>query len=92
MEHLSIREIYDRLQELEGWDMHGFEIVKEFEFNEFKDAVAFVHKIGEEAEREQHHPNIKIDNKKVLITLTTHEVGGLTYKDFKMAKIIEQMV
>ena len=92
MEHLSIKEIYDRLQELNGWDMHGFEITKEFEFNEFKEAVDFVHKVGEEAERQQHHPDIKINNKKVSITLTTHDAGGLTYKDFKMAKVIEQMV
>ena len=92
MEHLSIKEIYDRLSELEGWEMHGNEIVKEFEFSNFKEAMEFVQKIGEEAQREHHFPDIFIRNNKVSITLTTHEEGGLTYKDFKLAKIIEQLI
>ncbi len=92
MEHLSIKEIHDRLVELEGWDLTGHEITKEFNFNDFKEAMEFVHKVGEESQREQHFPDIFIRNSRVGITLTTHEEGGLTYKDFKLAKIIEQLV
>jgi len=93
MEHLSVRDIHDRLEELNGWEMIGYnEIFKEFEFNNFKEAVEFVQKVGEEAERQNHHPDITIRNNKVAITLSTHEAGGLTYMDFKLAKIIEQMV
>ena len=92
MEHLSIKEIYDRLGELEGWEMHGSEIVKEFEFENFRQAMEFVQKIGEEAQRENHHPDILIRYNKVTLTLTTHDEACLTYKDFKMAKIIEQLV
>lgn len=92
MEHLSIKDIHDRLSELEGWEMHGSEIVKEFEFENFKQAMEFVNKIGEEAEREHHHPDINITYNKVEIRLTTHDANGLTYKDFKLARIIEQLV
>ena len=92
MEHLSIKEIHDRLDELKGWEMTGNEITKEFHFKNFKEAMEFVQKIGEEAEREHHHPDIFIRYNKVTITLTTHDAGGLTYKDFKLAKIIEQLV
>ena len=92
MEHLSIREIYDRLSELEGWEMHGNEIVKEFKFENFKEAMEFVQKIGEEAEREHHHPDINIKYNKVELRLTTHDENGITYKDFKLARIIEQLV
>lgn len=92
MEHLSIREIHDRLSELEGWEMHGNEIAKEFKFSNFKEAMEFVQKIGEEAEREHHHPDINIRYNKVEIRLTTHDANGLTYKDFKLAKIIEQLL
>ena len=92
MEHLSIKDIHDRLSELEGWEMHGSEIVKEFEFENFKQAMEFVQKVGEEAERENHHPDIFIRYNQVTITLTTHDAGGLTYKDFKLARVIEQLV
>ncbi len=92
MEHLSIKEIYDRLTELEGWELTGNEITKEFNFNNHKEAVEFVQKIGEEAEREHHHPNISIRQNRVTVTLTTHDANGLTYKDFKLARIIEQLV
>ena len=93
MEHLSIKEIHERLQELQGWEMPSHtEISKEFEFANFSEAMDFVKKVGEEAERQNHHPDIMIRNNRVLLTLTTHEDGGLTYMDFKMAKIIEQMV
>jgi len=92
MEHLSIKEIHDRLEELNGWEMTGREIVKEFSFESFKEAMEFVRKIGEEAERENHFPDILIKYNKVTIASTTHSIGGLTYKDFKLAKIIEQLV
>ena len=93
MEHLSIKEVHDRLQELPGWEMTSHtEITKEFEFKDFKEAVDFVQKVGEESERQHHYPDILIRNNKVILTLTTPEELGLTYMDFKMAKIIEQMV
>ncbi len=92
MEHLSIKEIHDRLEELKGWELIGNEMTKEFHFKDFKEAMEFVQKIGEEAEREQHHPDIFIRYTRVTITLTTHDAGGLTYKDFKLARIVEQLV
>ena len=92
MEHLSIREVHDRLEELKDWELIGHELTKEFQFNDFKEAMEFVQKVGEEAERQHHFPDIFIRNNKVTINLTTQDAGGLTYMDFKMAKIIEQMV
>lgn len=92
MEYLSIKDIHDRLEELKDWELIGHEISKEFYFNDFKEAMEFVHKVGEEAERLHHFPDIFIRNNRVTITLTTHDVGGLTYEDFKLARIIEQLV
>ena len=51
-----------------------------------------IQKVGEEATRQHHFPDIFIRNSRVTITLTTHEARGLTYEDFKLAKIIEQLV
>ena len=92
-EHLSIKEISDRLQEIPGWEMSDHtSIYKEFEFKDFKEAMEFVSKVGENAAHEYHYPDILIQNRKVVLTLTTHDENALTYKDFKMAKIIEQLV
>ena len=92
MEHLSIKEIHERLEDLKNWELIGHEISKEFHFNGFKEAMEFANKIAEEAERIDHHPDIFIRYNKVTITLTTHSADGLTYKDFKLAKIIEQLI
>jgi len=92
MEHLSIKEIHERLEELKDWELIGHEITKEFKFKDFKEAMEFVNKIAEEAERIDHHPDIFIRYNKVTLTLTTHSAGGLTHNDFKLARLIEQLV
>ena len=93
VDHLSIKEIDDRLKEVPGWEMISHtEISKEFEFRDFKGAIDFVQKVGESASHEYHYPDILIRNNKVTLTLTTHDENALTYKDFKMAKIIEQLI
>lgn len=92
MEHLSIKEVHDRLEELRDWDLVGHEITKEFSFKDFKEAMEFVQKIGEESLHQYHYPEIMIRNNKVTINLTTHDEGGVTHKDFKLAKIIEQLI
>ena len=93
MEHLSIKEIDERLHEIPGWEMADHtSIFKEFEFKDFKEAVEFASKVGENAAHEYHYPDILIRNNKVTLTLTTHDENALTYKDFKMAEIIEQLI
>ena len=81
------------MQEIPGWEMSDYSsIYKEFEFLSFREALDFVQKVGENAAHEYHYPDILIRNNKVTLTLTTHEENALTYKDFKLAKIIEQLV
>ena len=92
MEHLSIKDIHERLEGLDGWDLVGHEITKESRFNDFKEAMEFVNKLGEEAERLHHHPDIIIRYNKVTLSLTTHEANGLTHDDFKLARVIEQLI
>ena len=92
MEHLSIKEIHDRLEELKDWELIGHEITKEFHFNDFKEAMEFVQHVGEEAEGKHHYPDILIRYNRVTLTLTTHDANGLTHEDFELAKIIEQLV
>ena len=92
MEFLSMSEINRFLGELSGWDFgdSGKSIIKNFKFKDFKEAIEFVNKVSEIAEKEEHHPNIKIyDYNNVEIELTTHASNGLTEKDFKVAEEID---
>jgi 4a-hydroxytetrahydrobiopterin dehydratase len=71
-----------RLKSLPGWDLDGSAIRRKFTFAGFPDAVAFVTRLGFEAEAADHHPDILINYKRVTLTYTTHSDGGLTDKDF----------
>lgn len=67
----------------------GSSLVKVFRFDNFSSGVGFVVKVGELAEKANHHPDVRLSWAKVEITLSTHEESGLTQKDFDLAKSIE---
>ncbi len=66
-------------------------IQKEFVFDDFKKAIAFVNDIADCAEREGHHPDIYIMYNKVVIDLWTHAIEGLSENDFILAAKIESL-
>ncbi|HEX3557358.1 MAG TPA: 4a-hydroxytetrahydrobiopterin dehydratase [Thermoanaerobaculia bacterium] len=79
----ELRKLYGQLQ---GWTMvseHHLE--KEYRFPDFREALAYVNRLGEVAEREGHHPDIFFTWGRVKVTLWTHSVGGLSEKDFALA-------
>ena len=65
-------------------------ITRTYTFPSFRAALAFVAYVGELAEAQDHHPDIDIRYRKVTLTLSTHEAGGLTEKDFDLASLIDQ--
>ena len=82
---LSESEIQVRLSSVPSWRREGKMIVREFEFKDFLGAIGFVNQIAEAAESAWHHPDIDIRWNKVRLSLTTHDQGGLTAKDFDLA-------
>lgn len=77
------------------WQLRGDAkmISAEFAFGNFKEALQFVNKVGDVAEEEKHHPDIRIfAYKKVLIELSTHAIGGLSENDFILAAKIDGLV
>lgn len=64
-------------------------IAREFKFKDFKAAMAFVNKVAEIAEAEQHHPDIHIFYNLVRLELSTHAIGGLSENDFILAAKID---
>jgi 4a-hydroxytetrahydrobiopterin dehydratase len=84
-ETLSDEEIETRLKRL-AWEREGDEIVREWRFEDFTEAIAFVNQVAEEAEEANHHPDILVHGwNKVKLALTNHSAGGLTETDFAMA-------
>jgi len=90
MSLLTQDEITKNLSSVSGWMLEGSQIAKLFQFKDFAEALAFVNKVGAEAEKVDHHPDIFIHSwNKVKITISTHSEGGITKKDFQLAEKIE---
>ncbi len=79
-------EAKERLKTLPGWTLDGAAIRRQFTFAGFTDAVAFIVRLGFDAEAADHHPDILVNYKRVTLTYATHSEGGLTDKDFKGAQ------
>jgi 4a-hydroxytetrahydrobiopterin dehydratase len=80
--------IADALRGTPGWERAGDGIRRRFQLGDFAEALAFVNRVGRLAEAAGHHPDIDIRYNVVTLTLTTHDAGGLTAKDFELARAI----
>lgn len=81
----------DLLKELENWSFENDAIEKKFVFKNFCEALAFIVKVGIQAEKRNHHPELFNVYNKVTIRLTTHDAKGVTTKDFDLAKAIDSV-
>ncbi|HLY50553.1 MAG TPA: 4a-hydroxytetrahydrobiopterin dehydratase [Solirubrobacteraceae bacterium] len=84
----------DIASSLEGreWKREGSEIVREWQFKDFAQAMAFVNRVAEAAEEANHHPDILLHGwNRVRLSLTNHSAGGLTQADFEMAEKIDRL-
>ncbi|MEO6212048.1 MAG: 4a-hydroxytetrahydrobiopterin dehydratase [Vicinamibacterales bacterium] len=92
MAKITSAEVEARLKELSGWTIEGDAIRRQFVFDGFASAVAFVVRVGFDAEAADHHPDILISGyKRVTLTFTTHSEGGLTGKDFSAAAAADRV-
>jgi 4a-hydroxytetrahydrobiopterin dehydratase len=88
---LNDAQIQERAQQLEGWIVEGKELHLTRKFKDFLEAIAFVNLLVEPAEKAGHHPDLAISYNKVTVSLTTHDAGGLTEKDFDLAQVISHL-
>lgn len=82
---LSKIEIEEKLKQLPDWELKGKEITHTYKFENFIKAIDFVNSLVQPAENAGHHPDITISYNKVHISLSTHDEGGITDKDFDLA-------
>jgi 4a-hydroxytetrahydrobiopterin dehydratase len=92
MEKLPESMVEARLGSFPEWSELNGAIQRTYQFPDFAASMQFVRKVAEEAERVQHHPDILIRYNKVTLTLSTHDAGGITEKDFAFAAAVDAMV
>ena len=88
---LSDTEVQQALQRLPGWKKNGSAIERHFQFPDFVKAMDFVNQIAEAAEAVNHHPDIHISYNKVTLALVSHDSGGITQRDIRMAEKINEL-
>jgi len=92
MAKLSDSKVEARLKTLDGWKREGDFISKEFEFKTFMAGIRFVSDVASIAERLEHHPDIHIRWTTITLKIQTHDEGGITAWDFKLASEIEKFL
>jgi len=89
---LKGQQLADLQKQLSGWEVaKEHHLTKKYTFPDFRQALAFVNKVGDIAEEQGHHPNICFTWGKVEITIYTHAINGLTESDFILAAKIDQL-
>lgn len=91
MPKLEDNQIATALATVPDWSRQGDAITRMFQFKDFPAAVKFVNAVAELAEQAWHHPDIDIRWNKVTLVLTTHDAGGLTQKDFDLARQFDRL-
>lgn len=79
------------LSQLPGWHIQNEVLKRQFQFETYVEGLAFATKIGHEAEAMDHHPDMTIGYKTVLVATSTHSAGGLTNLDFELAKKVSKL-
>ena len=88
-ELLSDKDINSELEKLNDWSYDGVKISKEIRFETYMDSIDMINLIAEEAERVNHHPDLKVGYCNIVVDFTSHDLGGVTKGCIQMAKYID---
>ncbi len=91
MPALSAEQINLHLKAIPDWLKHAKTIGRTYKFETFLLGIAFVRRVAKRSDKLKHHPDIDIRFDKVALTLTTHDEGGITEKDFAMARQCDEV-
>ena len=89
---LSDLEIQRALGSLSGWTRRGDTLTKTYTFERFADGIAFVDRVAKVADQMNHHPDIDVRYTKITMVLSTHDAGGITSSDLKLAESMEGLI
>jgi len=88
---LSADELAAHLAALPGWRVTGDTIVKQYDFANYHETIAFVNALAFVANREDHHPDLAVHYAKCIVTFATHDAGGVTQNDVICAAKAERL-
>ena len=91
MPALNAKQVSLHLKAVPNWSKRAQTIFRTFKFEGFLNSIAFVNRIARKAQKNNHHPDIDIRFNKVTLTLTTHDEGGITEKDFLLAQQCDEV-
>jgi len=91
-ELLTEVEVKKRLTDLPQWKKNAKSLQRVVDFQDYLEAIDFVHIIAEMAEQISHHPDIEIRHTRVLLNCVTHRCKGITGRDFELAHKIERVI
>jgi 4a-hydroxytetrahydrobiopterin dehydratase len=91
MPALTAKQIGLHLTTVPDWTKRAQTICRTYKFEGFLMSIAFVHRIAKRAQKLNHHPDIDIRFDQVKLTLTTHDEGGITEKDFTLAEQCDEV-
>ena len=91
MNVLDEKEILDNLSKISKWEYNNGYLERKIEFSKYLDSIEFINKVAIIAEKQDHHPKLTSNFKSLLIQLTTHDVKGISQKDFHLAKAIDTL-
>ena len=88
---MSESEIAENLAKISGWELRDAKLYKKFQFKNFIEAFGFMAQVALYAEKADHHPDWMNVYNCVEVNLNTHDAGGVTEKDFKLAKVMDSL-
>jgi 4a-hydroxytetrahydrobiopterin dehydratase len=91
MDKLSQDQVAAALADLDGWEFADAALVRTFRFADFVHAIGFVEHLAEVAEEQKHHPDIDIRYNKVTLRLSSHDAGGVTSRDVRLAGAVQRL-
>jgi 4a-hydroxytetrahydrobiopterin dehydratase len=92
MTRLKDEEISEALKGLSDWSREGDALERRLTFESFPDAVAFLVRLAFDAESADHHPDVMISYRRVVVRYWTHDSGGITAKDVEAAKRLDRIL
>jgi 4a-hydroxytetrahydrobiopterin dehydratase len=91
MPALTAKQVSLHLKGVPNWSKRALTILRTFKFAGFPKSIDFVNRVARKAQKADHHPDIDIRFNKVTLTLTTHDEGGITKKDFSLARQCDEV-
>lgn len=88
---LTAKEVERELRGLKGWHRRSGFITKTFVFDHFMDGISFLNRVARIAEKQEHHPDIKVRYTRITLSIQTHSEGGVTAWDIGLAKAIDRI-